>query len=312
MTMASLMRNGGDQSSFGRYLNEIGRVPLLTAAQEIELGRQIQRMRALRDAAGDRELSKTEKREMLIGRRAADKFLKSNLRLAVSLAKKYRGLTHMTLEDLVQEANIGLMRAVELFDPSRGYRFSTYAYGWCQQALTRSIVTKERVVRLPGKVGDMAARWNRSMGRMTVELGRDPTLAELAEEHKVSVADVRLYLARGRSVASLDAVVKEGGGMTFLDFVCDESDPDGDLAAEQVDREARMQQVQDALASLDERERRIIETRFMPEDERAPSFRALGDELGVSRSRVAQLEKMATRKLKLLVGHLRNCETLCS
>ena len=294
-----------------RYLADISRMPLLTPAEEIDLGRKVQRMRALRDEAKARELTQSEAREMRMGQKAADRFVRANLRLVVSVAKRYGGLRHLALEDIIQEASIGLMRAVELFDPTRGYRFSTYAYGWCQQAISRAIVTKEKAMRLPGRVGDMAARWSKSMSRLMVELGRSPTLEELAEEHRVSVDDVRLYLARGVTVASLDATVNSDGEGTFLEFVRDEADPYGTAAAERIDEELRAQVVRDALARLDERERHVLEARYLGAADKAPSFGMLGNAMGVSRSRVAQLEQVAANKMKRLVWDLRDHETLC-
>ncbi|NDH03285.1 MAG: sigma-70 family RNA polymerase sigma factor, partial [Marivivens sp.] len=243
--------------AFKSYLNAIGNYPLLTADQEIQLSRQIQQMLELKEA--DRELSPAEQRQVKIGERAKEKLIKCNLKLVVHIAKRYtRRLVSNNMEtlDLVQEGNMGLDRAAEKFDGTRGYKFSTYAYWWIRQAITRAIDTHERVVR------------------------RYPTMAEMAEHVEMKEHDLRMLLERSTPHTSLDASAKDEGSR-LLDLMADKSHVDDDFTPSEM-RE-RHDQLHDALAALNEKQRVIIEMYYGLKDGREVSLKEIGETLGLSR-----------------------------
>lgn len=286
------------KSSFNTYLNAIGRVPLLTPKQEIELGRRVQRMKALQ--AEDRPLTDAEKREVRSGERAVDRFMQSNLRLVVNVAKKYvRSAKSMDLMDLIQEGNIGLMTAVRKFDPAMGYKFSTYAYWWIKQAIMRSIRYKDRAIVLPGQVGEMAYSWSTRYSKLQAALKRTPTMAELADAFHVSMADMELFLERGGHVGSLDCVPREGHGSSLLDLVPDEASLDGDEALERALAEEQSQALRSALYCLGERERQMVEMRYGLNGAAPCTLREIGEKTGVSRERIRQILDVSYRRLRV-------------
>jgi RNA polymerase primary sigma factor len=254
------------------YLREIGQVKLLTYPQEVEL--------AKRKDAGDSEASK-----MLTA---------ANLRLVVSVAKKYmnRG---MSLQDLIQEGNLGLIRAVEKFDHTKGYKFSTYATWWIRQAVTRAIADQARTVRLPVHLVEAIARMERVRRNLTQELQREPTPDEIALELGTTVDKVVDMLKNKSQAVSLETPVGDEGDSTLGDFVEDQSQ---ESPAEQAARQLLTEQIEKALSTLSPRERRVIQLRFGLLGEQPHTLEEIGHEFGVTRERIRQLEGMALRKLR--------------
>jgi RNA polymerase primary sigma factor len=284
------------ESTSHAYLNEIGRMPLLTPDQEIDLGRKVRRAQELK--AMERELTPQERREVALGERAERKFVRSNLRLVVSCAKRYSRVTKsMDLMDLVQEGNIGLITAVHRYDPSMGYRFSTFAYWWIRQGITRSITRKDRSVHMPGKIGDMAANWGARTQRLRMELGRAPTTDELAEEFGVTPQDVLLYMERGQSPVSLDLIVREGDGATILNTLTDDVEGEGPL--DRMVKEERLRLIMQAVVTLPERDRDIVKRRLGLDGYPEQAWSEIGKAHGVSRERVRQVFQAATNRLRL-------------
>jgi RNA polymerase primary sigma factor len=279
------------------YLNSIGTVPLLTPEQEIDLGRKVQRMLALQEEG--KQLTPQQLKEVRVGERAVNRFVQSNLRLVVSASKRYAGvLEHMDLMDLVQEGNIGLMTAVRKFDPSRGYKFSTYAYWWIRQAMIRGIAAKERSIRLPGKVSDMASNWNKKVRELSQELRRMPTTEEMATAFDLPVEEVRMYLDRGKYVTSLDAVMMAGEGSAVLDIISDPRDPDGTVAMEHTEMQETLVALESALDVLTPKERDFVQRRWGLHGRPEETFVELGKGIGVSRERARQVVDQAQRKMK--------------
>jgi RNA polymerase primary sigma factor len=279
------------------YLSSIGTVPLLTPEQEIDLGRKVQRMLALQKEG--KQLTPQQLKEVRVGERAVNRFVQSNLRLVVSASKKYAGvLEHMDLMDLVQEGNIGLMTAVRKFDPSRGYKFSTYAYWWIRQAMIRGIAAKERSIRLPGKVSDMASNWNKKVRELSQELRRMPTTEEMATAFDLPVEEVRMYLDRGKYVTSLDAVMMAGEGSAVLDIISDPRDPDGTVAMEHTEMQETLVALESALDVLTPKERDFVQRRWGLHGRPEETFVELGKGIGVSRERARQVVDQAQRKMK--------------
>jgi len=279
------------------YLNSIGTVPLLTPEQEIDLGRKVQRMIALQGEGI--ELTPQQLKEVRVGERALQRFVQSNLRLVVSASKKYVGvLEHMDLMDLVQEGNIGLMTAVRKFDPSRGYKFSTYAYWWIRQAMIRGIAAKERSIRLPGKVSDMASNWNKKVRELSQELRRMPTTEEMATAFDLPVEEVRMYLDRGKYVTSLDALMMAGEGSAIVEMISDPRDPDGTVAMEHTEMQETLVALESALGVLTPKERDFVQRRWGLHGRPEETFVELGKTIGVSRERARQVVDQAQRKMK--------------
>jgi RNA polymerase primary sigma factor len=279
------------------YLDSIGTVPLLTPEQEIQLGRQVQRMVELKELG--RELTSQERKEVKVGDRALQRFVQSNLRLVVSVAKRYAGvLEHMDLMDLVQEGNLGLITAVRKFDPGRGYKFSTYSYWWIRQAMLRGISAKERAIRLPGKVSDMASNWNKKVRELSQELRRMPNTEEMAEAFDVPVQEVRTYLDRGKYVTSLDVVMMAGEGSSVLEMIKDPTDPDGTVAMEQSEFRETVDALEKALDVLTPKERDYVQRKWGLHGRAEETFMDLGREAGLSRERIRQVVDTAQRKMK--------------
>ncbi|MBN9392075.1 MAG: sigma-70 family RNA polymerase sigma factor [Chloroflexi bacterium] len=254
------------------YLREIGRFPLLNSEQEVSLAR--------RKDAGDHE--------------AAQKLANSNLRLVVSVAKKYMG-RGMTLQDLIQEGNIGLMRAVDKFDHTKGYKFSTYATWWIRQAVTRSIADQARVVRLPVHFVEAIGRMERVRRSLQQVLHRDPKPAEIAKELGVTVDKVLDMLKHKTDTISLETPVGEEGDNTLGDLVEDQTT---ESPVEVATRSLLADQLRQVLGGLGERERRVIEMRFGLEGGEPRTLEEVGREFGVTRERARQMEAIALRKLR--------------
>ena len=284
------------------YLREIGRVPLLTARDEVELaqameaGKQALYMRmelASRgqlDPARDRGLRQTIEK----GERARHRLAESNLRLVVSVAKKYIG-RGMSLLDLIQEGNIGLIRAVEKFDYRKGYKFSTYATWWIRQAITRAIADQARTIRIPVHMVETINKLLRISRRLLQELGREPTPEEIAKEMEIPADKVREIMKVSQEPVSLETPIGEEEDSHLGDFIPD----DGTLApSEAASHQLLKEQVEDVLASLTGRERRVLQLRFGLDDGRSRTLEEVGKEFGVTRERIRQIEAKALRKLR--------------
>jgi RNA polymerase primary sigma factor len=209
------------RDSIQAYLNEIGRYPLLTKAQEVVLGTQVQAWLSIEEK--DESLySDEEKRIARVGKRAKAKFINCNLRLVVNIARKYvRQCKTLDFMDLIQEGNLGLMRAVEKFDPTRGYAMSTYAYWWIRQSIQRAMQATDHCIRLPIGMHDAILKINRTIERMSKELGRDPTIEEVAEDAGMNPEEVKTAIGVPKITISLDKVTGVDEGSLLIDIIAD-------------------------------------------------------------------------------------------
>jgi RNA polymerase primary sigma factor len=255
------------------FLREAGRHALLTAAQEVELAKRIER--------GDMA--------------AKTHMIQSNLRLVVSIAKNYRnqGLPFL---DLIQEGTLGLIRAVEKFDWRRGYKFSTYATWWIRQAVARALADKARTIRMPVHIVERLQKMNRAERTLWTQLGREPTLEEIAEEASLPLQQALEVKAAARASASLDQPVGEQEDAVFGDFVAGD-DP---LPEEEVEVSLRSQALAQALGALHERERQVLVLRYGLDDSEPKTLEEIGRRLGLTRERVRQIELESLRRLASL------------
>src|SRR6266513_1244422 len=252
------------------FLRDAGRHPLLTAAQEVELAKRVER--------GDLQ--------------AKQQMIQSNLRLVVSIAKHYRnqGLPFL---DLIQEGTLGLIRGVEKFDWRRGYKFSTYATWWIRQAVARALADKARTIRMPVHIVERMQKMNRAERTLWMELGREPTLDEIAEEASLPIEQAREVKAAARASASLDQPVGEQDDAVFGDFVAG----DEPLPEERVEISLRSQALSVALQALPDRERQVLVLRYGLVDEEPKTLEEIGKRLGLTRERVRQIELESLRRL---------------
>jgi RNA polymerase primary sigma factor len=255
------------------FLREAGRHPLLTAPQEVELAKRIER--------GDMDAKST--------------MIQSNLRLVVSIAKNYRnqGLPFL---DLIQEGTLGLIRAVEKFDWRRGYKFSTYATWWIRQAVARALADKARTIRMPVHIVERLQKMNRAERTLWMELGREPTLDEIADEASLPIEQAREVRSAARASASLDQPVGEQDDAVFGDFVAG----DEPLPEEKVEVSLRSQALAEALRALPQRERQVLVLRYGLLDEEPKTLEEIGRRLGLTRERVRQIELESLRRLATL------------
>jgi len=255
------------------FLREAGRHALLTAAQEVELAKKI------------------EKGDM----RAKQLMIQSNLRLVVSIAKNYRnqGLPFL---DLIQEGTLGLIRAVEKFDWRRGFKFSTYATWWIRQAVARALADKARTIRMPVHIVERLQKMNRAERTLWTQLGREPTLEEIAEEASLPLQQALEVRAAARASTSLDQPVGEAEDAVFGDFVAG----DGPLPEEQVELSLRSQALKEALGALTERERHVVVLRYGLMDAEPKTLEEIGRRLGLTRERVRQIELDSLKRLASL------------
>jgi len=275
----------------GVYLSEIGRTPLLTAAEELHLA-------ALVDAGRGEPCPESARQESVAAYR---RLVESNLRLVPGIARHYlhRGLD---LTDLIQEGNIGLMRAAQKFDHRRGFRFSTYAFWWIKQAILRAVEERGRPIRLPGHIAEELRRIRGVQARLQQELGRDVTPAEIGALTELSPERVDEFLALMQRPTSLEASFDDADELSLTDRIADGAAEDPSLAAEFGDVQTELRQ---ALDLLEERERQVLELRFGLAGDNDLTLAEVGERLGISRERVRQVEMRAIRKLRFRARSIR-------
>ncbi len=255
------------------YLREIGKIPLLSAEEELKLAYEIK--------AGDKQ--------------AKDQMAEANMRLVVSIAKRYVG-RGLDLLDLIQEGNTGLLRAVEKFDPDKGFKFSTYATWWIRQAITRAIADQARTIRIPVHMVETINKLLRTQRRLTQELNREPTNEEIAEAMEIEVDKVEHIMKIKQDISSLDASIRDDEEDSVLsDFIEDE---DTVSPEESATNQLLKEQVKEILGALTEREQKILKLRFGLEDGKQHTLEEVGQEFSVTRERIRQIEAKALAKLR--------------
>jgi len=293
----------------GLYLKEAGRVPLLTADEEVALAKRMEAAEWARtkleqvEAIGEELLWSEEQslREVVSdGERAQEHLIRANARLVISVAKKYigRGVPFL---DLIQEGNIGLIRATNKFEYQRGHKFSTYATWWIRQAVSRAVADQGRTIRVPVHMGDQLNRMRRVQLRLLQELGRDPKIEELAEGMETTPEKVENLLEISRRPVSLETPIDEEGDSTFGDFVEDVNSP---APSEEVANHLLQEQLQQALDKLPPREAQILRLRYGLADGRVYTLEEVGQTIGVTRERVRQLEAQALNRLRQSSAHV--------
>ena len=293
------------------YLKEIGKVPLLSADEESELARKMEagnvaaekikllkeRIEGTADEAEKEEI-RGEIRELQQqvdqGNAAKKRLAEANLRLVVSIAKRYVGRGMLFL-DLIQEGNLGLIKAVEKFDYRKGYKFSTYATWWIRQAITRAIADQARTIRIPVHMVETINKLVRVSRQLLQELGREPTPEEISEEMKIPVERVREILKISQEPVSLETPIGEEEDSHLGDFIKDDNVP---VPAEAATFTLLREQLEDVLSTLTEREQKVLKLRFGLEDGRARTLEEVGKEFKVTRERIRQIEAKALRKLR--------------
>jgi RNA polymerase primary sigma factor len=303
--VAEAGRASGSSDPVRMYLKEIGRVPLLSGNEEVDLARRIEAGKEaeekLADLAAADELENLDivERKMLErrardGQHAKQALTEANLRLVVSIAKRYVG-RGMLLLDLIQEGNLGLMRAVEKFDYTKGFKFSTYATWWIRQAITRAIADQARTIRIPVHMVESINKVHRVQRQLIQQLEREPTVEELAEQVDMSPARVREIMRISQDPLSLDSPVGEEDDSNLGDFI---EDQQADVPADVAARRMLGQAVVEALDQLNEREKKVVKLRFGLEDGQPRTLEEVGREFGVTRERIRQIESKTLAKLR--------------
>ena len=293
------------------YLRDIGRVPLLTNEQEITLGRQVQDLMHLEklekeiESANGIKPSKEElakdagiKIDDLLktlrrGNRAKERMVAANLRLVVSVAKKYTK-RNMELLDLIQEGTIGLVRGVEKFDPARGYKFSTYAYWWIRQGITRAIAEKSRIIRLPIHITEVLNKLKKGQRELSQQLARTPSMQELANYLDIPIDEVKELMFRASQPVSLESRVGDGEDTVLLDLLSSESD----LPSQKIEIDCMKGDLEVLLRKLPELQNRVLRMRYGINGEDPMTLTGIGRILGISRDRVRNLERDGLKGLR--------------
>jgi len=293
------------------YLRDIGRVPLLSHEQEITLGRQVQDLMVLENIESELQSDLGEKpsidifaqkagfttsqlkKKLKTGRRAKERMVAANLRLVVSVAKKYTK-RNMELLDLIQEGTIGLVRGVEKFDPTRGYKFSTYAYWWIRQGITRAIAEKSRSIRLPIHITEMLNKLKKGQRELSQELSRTPSIKELSEYVELPENDVKDLMSRAGQPVSLETRIGDGEDTILLDLLSNEID----MPSEQIESDCMKGDLETLLEQLPELQNRVLRMRYGMDGDDPMSLTGIGRVLGISRDRVRNLERDGLRGLR--------------
>ena len=297
---------GGPQADLVRmYLGEIGKVPLLNSGEEVELAQRIEkgtqaagRLAELELLHGEEEvpfpLQRIEERAVVDGLKAKEHLIRANLRLVVSIAKRYRSRS-LSILDLVQEGNLGLIRAVDKFDYTRGFKFSTYATWWIRQAITRAIADQARTIRIPVHMVETINKVVRVQRQMHQETGHEPTIEALSRAVDLSEPKVREILKLNQDTVSLETPMGEESDFSLGDTIEDDS---AELPADAATRTLLNEAVSQALSELNEREQAVVRLRFGLDDGQARTLEEVGREFGVTRERVRQIESKTLAKLR--------------
>ena len=286
-----------DDNAITLYFREVGTTPLLTREQEGELARQIERGEAARRRLESEELPTAVRaaleRTVVAAESARHRLVTANARLVISLAKSYLG-QGVPLLDLIQEGNIGLMRAAEKFDWRRGHKFSTYATWWIRQALTRAVADQGRTIRLPIHRQEQVRKLRKAMRELTKQLGRDPTPEDLAKTLGYSPEEVERLMQHAQRPMSLEKPVMEYGNSQFGEFL----ESDDPLPVDVIEEDALVHDIQAMLGALPSREARIIELRYGLRDGHEYTLKEVGDRFGLTRERIRQIENDALHRLR--------------
>jgi len=300
-----------ENDSVKSYLRDIGRVPLLSHEQEITLGRQVQDLMSIEhsqkeliDKNGVKpnmdELAEAVgitrsllKRKLRLGERAKERMVAANLRLVVSVAKKYTK-RNMELLDLIQEGTIGLVRGVEKFDPARGYKFSTYAYWWIRQGITRAIAEKSRSIRLPIHITELLNKLKKGQRDLSQQLARTPSMNEIAEYVEIPVAEVKDLMSKAGQPLSLETKIGERDHGVLLDILASNED----LPQQQIENDCMKGDLELLLEKLPEMQHRVLRMRYGIDGAEPMSLTGIGRILGISRDRVRNLERNGLRGLR--------------